>query len=89
MLLCTLYESEWLSQFDKEYFESVELQNLDEISNEELNVNLKPEFCNNGSRDLVTPETMCNHNIISRSEKNRSKLVILQSFSVLCFIFRK
>ena len=41
MLLCTLYESEWLSQFDKEYFEPVELhvseKNLDEISNEELN----------------------------------------------------
>ena len=32
---------------------------------------------------------MCNHNIISRNEKNRSKLVILQSFSVLCYIFRK
>ena len=32
---------------------------------------------------------MCNHNIISRNEKNRSKLVILQSFSILCYIFRK
>ena len=32
---------------------------------------------------------MCNHNIISRNEKNRSKLVILQSFSALCYIFRK
>ena len=34
-------------------------------------------FCNNGSRDIVTPKMMCNHNIISRNEKNRSKLVIL------------
>ena len=38
---------------------------------------------------VVTPKTMCNHNIISRNKKNRSKLVILQSFSVLCCIFRK
>ena len=29
------------------------------------------------------------HNIISRNENNRSKLVILQSFCVLCYIFRK
>ena len=36
----------------------------------------------------MTPKTMCNHNI-PRNEKNRSKLVILQSFSVLCYIFRK
>ena len=46
-------------------------------------------FGNNGSLDIVTTKTMCNHNIISRNEKNRSKLVILQSFSVLCYIFRK
>ena len=32
---------------------------------------------------------MRNYNIISRNEKNSSKLVILQSFSVLCYIFRK
>ena len=38
---------------------------------------------------LVSPKMMCNHNIISRNEKNRSKLVILQSFSLLCYIFRK
>ena len=42
-----------------------------------------------GSHDIVTPKTMCKHNIISRNEKNRSKLVILQSFSALCYIFRK
>ena len=93
MLLCILYESKWLSQFDKEYFEPVELhvseKNLDEISNEELNVHWIPDFCNNGSRDIVTPTTMCNDNIISRNEKNMSKLVILQSLSVLCYIFRK
>ena len=35
------------------------------------------------------PKMICNHNIISRNEKNRSKLVILQSFSTLCYIFRK
>ena len=46
-------------------------------------------FATIGSRDIVTPKTICNHNIISRNEKNRSKLVILQSFSVLCYIFRK
>ena len=32
---------------------------------------------------------MFNHNSISRNEKNRSELVFLQSFSVLCYIFRK
>ena len=32
---------------------------------------------------------MCNQNMISRNEKNRSKLAILQSFSVLRYIFRK
>ena len=32
---------------------------------------------------------MCNHKIIFLNEKNRSKLVILQSFSALCYIFRK
>ena len=46
-------------------------------------------FSNNGSRDIVTPKTMCNHHIIARNEKNRSKLVILQSFNALCYIFRK
>ena len=30
---------------------------------------------NNGSRDIVTPKMICNHSIISRNEKNRSKLV--------------
>ena len=29
---------------------------------------------------------MCNHNTISRNEKNPSKLVILRGFSVLCYI---
>ena len=38
------------------------------------------------SRDIVTTKTMRNHNIIYRNEKNRSKLVILQSVSLL---FRK
>ena len=45
-------------------------------------------FCNNGSSDIVTSKMMCNHNI-SRNEKNSSKLVILQSFSILCYIFKK
>ena len=35
---------------------------------------------------IVTPKTMCNHNTIFRNEKNRSKLVILQTFSVLCYV---
>ena len=48
----------------------------------------KLAFCNNGSRDIITPKMICNNNIISRYE-NRSKLVILQSFSILWYIFRK
>ena len=39
-------------------------------------------FCNNGWHDIATSKTMCNHNIISRIEKNRSNLAILQSFRV-------
>ena len=46
-------------------------------------------LCNNGSRGIIIPKTMCNHNIISRNEMNRLKLVILQSCSILCHIFRK
>ena len=47
------------------------------------------ETNHNGSHAIITTEMMCNHNIISRNEKNRSKVVILQSFSVLCYMFRK
>ena len=36
---------------------------------------------------VVTPKMMCNHNIITRNEKNRSKLLILQSFSILCYMY--
>ena len=55
----------------------------------ELSTIFPAQFSNNGSRDIVTPKTMYNHNIISRNEKNRSKVVILQSFSVLSYLLRK
>ena len=41
------------------------------------------------SRGILTPKTMCNQNLIYRNEKNRSKLVVLQSFSIVCYIFGK
>ena len=60
-----------------------------EFVNQYIKVLRQKSFGNNGSHDIVTPKTMSNHNIISRNEENRSKLVILQSFSVLCYTFRK
>ena len=50
-----------------------------------LNTEFKTERLNNypNRRQWVTPKTMCNHNTISRNEKNRLTLVILQSFSFI------
>ena len=49
----------------------------------------KKSFYNNGSRDIPTPKTMCNYNITFGNEMKRLKLVILQSFSVLCYMYKK
>ena len=47
-----------------------------------------PRVMGSWSRDIVTPKTMCNYDIISRNERTGQKWVLLQSFSVLCYIFR-
>ena len=39
--------------------------------------------CNNNSCDIFIHKKLCNHQIISRNEKNTSELVILQRFGLL------